>query len=214
MPSTQSYKEYAMMRGQTVDWNTFAAENNWAKVHKYSELPIPEKSLAIYYIVNKEDQSIIDRVAVTSYDKQYKNEFKELNLKWVSKFFEVEANDVYQLENPEDAILKDGGEVFFLLSSDNVVAGVVADVIHDGNCELAKMTVRDEFTGKGYANILMREAIQWAKDRKYPYIDLYSSVKLENAIALYKKFGFATTHLGPHPAYKRCSIIMKLTLDQ
>ena len=213
MPSVQPYREYAMMRGQIVEWDAFVSENDWAKLHNYSEQPVPPKTCAVYYVINKEDRSVTERMCMTTYDPKYRTDFRDLNLKWVSEFFEVEEYDLYQLNNPEDAIIKNGGEVLILLTSTGIVAAVVATVLHDGNCEMSKMTVSDRFTGKGYANLLIRECIQWAKDRQYPVLELYSSTKLENAIALYKKFGFKTVHLGPHPLYKRCNIIMKLPLQ-
>lgn len=211
MPSTQDYREYALLRGQIVEWNQFVAENDWAKIHKYSDLPIVDKTIAVYYAVDKESKEVTERVCVTTYDAKYKDEFKNLNLKWVSQYFEVEECDIYQLENPYEAFIKDGGEIFFLVTSSGMVAGTVSDMLNHGECDLTKMTVRDECTGKGYANILMRESIKWAKDHKYPYIKLYSSVSLDNAINIYKKFGFETIHLGPHPNYKRCNIVMQLT---
>jgi ribosomal protein S18 acetylase RimI-like enzyme len=213
MPSIQTYREYALMRGQIVEWNEFVSENDWANDHQFTQ-PLLDKCIAVYYFVNKQEKKITDRATVITYDAKYKEEFKELNLAWVKQFFEVEESDTKQLCSPEESILQPGGEIFFIIDSQGVVAGVVADVVHDGKCELAKMTVRKECTGKGYANILMREAIHWAKDKNFPFIELYSSVELENAIALYKKFGFQTTHLGQHPSYKRCSIIMKLDFDQ
>lgn len=201
------------MRGQIVDWNEFVSENVWANDHQFSQA-LPEKCIAVYYFVDKLEKKVNERATVITYDARYKEEFKELNLSWVKQFFEVEESDIKQLCSPEESILQPGGEIFFILDSQGVVTGVVADVLHDGNCELAKMTVRKECTGKGYANILMREAIHWAKDNKFPSIKLYSSLELENAIALYKKFGFQTIHLGQHPYYKRCSIVMKLDFDQ
>lgn len=214
MPSTQTYREYAMMRGQFVEWNSFVAENDWAKTHKYNEAVLPDKCASVYYVVDKEAQAVTDRLCMTTFDKKYKNDFKELNLVWVKEFFAVEESDIRQLETPEEAIIAPGGEIFFLVQSDGTVGGVVSAIIAHGECELAKMTVRKSCTGKGYAHLLMREAIQFAKDKKYPYMKLYSSVSLENAIALYKKYGFKTIHLGQHPAYKRCSIIMQLDFDQ
>ncbi|KAI9359537.1 hypothetical protein BD770DRAFT_386266 [Pilaira anomala] len=192
MPSTQSFSEYALVGGKFVEWNQFLIEHEWAKSHEFTA-PVPENCKTVYYIVK--ENKIIDRATVITFDARYKQDFKELNLAWVTQLFEVEESDIKQLESPEESILH---------------AGVVADVIHDGECELAKMTVRKECTGKGYANILMKESIEWAKEQGFPFIKLYSSVQLENAIALYKKFGFETIHLGKHPSYKRCSIIMQL----
>lgn len=207
MPSTQSFSEYALVCGKFVEWNQFLVEHEWAKSHKFTA-PVPENCRTVYYIVK--ENKIIDRATVITFDARYKQDFKELNLAWVSQLFEVEESDIKQLESPEESILHAGGEIFFILTYSGIVAGVVADVIHDDECELAKMTVRKECTGKGYANILMKESIEWAKEQGFPFLKLYSSVQLENAIALYKKFGFETIHLGKHSSYKRCNIIMQL----
>lgn len=214
MPSVQTYREYAMMRGQFVEWNEFVSENDWAKNHKYTQVALPDQCASVYYVVDKEEQIVTDRLCMVTYDDKYKKDFKELNLVWVKEFFAVEESDIFQLDTPETAIIQPGGEIFFLLTSEGDVAGCVSDIIAHGECELAKMTVKRSCTGKGYAHLLMREAIQWAKDKKYPFLKLYSSVNLENAISLYKKYGFQTIHLGEHPSYKRCDIIMQLDFDQ
>jgi GNAT superfamily N-acetyltransferase len=202
------FKEYALLRGKIVVWNDFLAENPWATTN-YNQ--VPKHCISVYYCVDLVQKTVTDRLCVVTYDEKYKSEFKELSLVWVSEHFVVEESDIKQVETPEEVIIKPGGEIFFVLNSEEVVVGVVATVIHKGDCELAKMTVRKGYTGRGYANVLMKESIQWAKDNNYPFIELLSSTKLENAINIYKKFGFVTTHLGSHPDYARCDIIMRLT---
>lgn len=213
MTTNSTYTEYALVKGKITDWADFIEQNQWAatKTNKFSSLPVASNCISVYYVVDLEQMMIIDRLCMVTWDLKYKSEFKELSLVWVKQYFEVEESDLKQLDTPEESIIQPGGEVFFLLESSGRVAGVVATVIHQGVCELAKMTVRKECTGKGYAHILMRESIKWAKDKNFPYIELLSSVSLENAILLYKKYGFETTHLGPHPDYKRCNIVMRLT---
>ncbi|GAN03506.1 GNAT family acetyltransferase [Mucor ambiguus] len=206
-------REYALVKGKIVEWSDFVRENPWAtvKTNPFSAVPVASNCISVYYVVDLEKMNFMDRLCMVTWDLKYKSEFKELSLMWVKQYFEVEESDLKQLETPEEAIIQPGGEIFFLLESSGRVAGVVATVIHQGNCELAKMTVRKECNGKGYAHILMRESINWAQDNKYPFIELLSSIQLENAIILYKKYGFETTHLGSHPDYKRCNIIMRLT---
>lgn len=213
MTTNSTYTEYALVKGKITDWADFIEQNQWAatKTNKFSSLPVASNCISVYYVVDVEQMMIIDRLCMVTWDLKYKSEFKELSLVWVKQYFEVEESDLKQLDTPEESIIQPGGEVFFLIESSGRVAGVVATVIHQGVCELAKMTVRKECTGKGYAHILMRESIKWAKDKNFPYIELLSSVSLENAILLYKKYGFETTHLGSHPDYKRCNIVMRLT---
>ncbi|ORX89113.1 acyl-CoA N-acyltransferase [Basidiobolus meristosporus CBS 931.73] len=207
-------KTYAMMRSQIVEWETFAAENAWAKetaereAWNYSDLP--GNCVAVYYVVDNVAKAITNKLHVVTWSSEYKREFKELNLLWVKGLFEVEESDVKQLDYPEENILKTGGQIFFLLEGKKV-AGTVATIVHDGQCELGKMTVADEYQGRGYAHPLMQEAISWAKREGYPNIILLTALKLIKAVALYKKHGFETIHLGKHPHYERCDIIMQLT---
>ncbi|KAI8092437.1 acyl-CoA N-acyltransferase [Gilbertella persicaria] len=207
-----SLKEYAMARSQIVNWEEFIAQHTWASSYqKPTHNRVPSHCVAIYHQVDLDKKTVKDTLYVTTWDDQFKSEFKDLSLAWVKEHFVVEEEDIRQLETPEEAIIKPGGEIFFLLESTGRVAGVVAIVLHEGICELAKMTVRKEYTGKGYAHILMRESIEWARSKKYPFVELMSNTVLENAIVLYKKYGFETTHLGPHSAYARANIIMRLT---
>lgn len=157
-------------------------------------------------------QEIVKKLYCTTYDSKYKSDFKDLNLKWVSTLFKVEPSDLKQLNDPEGSIVVPGGNIIFVLEEDHKVAGTVAMIVHEGACELGKMTVADQYQGKGYAHPLMREGIAWARRQGYPDITLYSSTTLEKAIRLYEKHGFVTTHLGKHPYYERCNIIMNLKL--
>ncbi|ORZ22540.1 acyl-CoA N-acyltransferase [Absidia repens] len=205
---------YAMMRNQFIEWDEFATKNEWASsaLDRRPLASAPDHCKAIYYVVDNEKKEIIQKLYVTTWDAKYKSDFKDLNLQWVSSLFKVEAHDLHQLDNPEENIIAPGGQIIFVLEEDLRVAGTVAMVLHDDECQLAKMTVREEHQGKGYAHPLMREGIAWARKEGHSEVTLYSSVNLDKAISLYKKHGFVTTHLGPHPSYERCSIIMQLKL--
>ncbi|KAI8086005.1 acyl-CoA N-acyltransferase [Halteromyces radiatus] len=207
-------KTYAMIRSEITEWSLFVSKNEWAakeleKQQSSKADILPEHCVAIYYVVNLDEKIIVDKLYITTWDVKYKEAFKDLNLKWVSSLFKVEPSDIYQLEQPEESILAHGGEIIFLLGRDHKVAGTVAMVIHEGECELAKMTVADHHQGKGYAHPLMNEGISWARNKGHASIKLYSNVSLVKAIKLYEKHGFVTIHLGKHPSYERCSIIME-----
>jgi septum formation topological specificity factor MinE len=55
-----------------------------------------------------------ESIQIESYQPQYKEAFKTLNLEWIQKYFKVEPHDVEQLENPEKYILESGGQIFLL----------------------------------------------------------------------------------------------------
>jgi hypothetical protein len=54
--------------------------------------------------------------------------------------------------------------------------------------------------------------IDWSREHGLEEIFLLSNTILEPAITLYKKHGFETVSLGPHPDYDRCNIEMNLKL--
>ena len=76
------------------------------------------------------------------------------------------------------------------------------------------MAVSTGSRGKGYGDVLMTAAIDWAKAKGANEIILLSNTVLEPAITLYRKHGFKVVHRGPHPGYKRCNIEMCLKLDE
>jgi GNAT superfamily N-acetyltransferase len=150
--------------------------------------------------------------SVITFDPKYIPDFVALNREWIEKYFVVEKTDLLQLENPYESILDIGGEIFFILEGEKVV-GTCAMIPHGPNSyELAKMAVSPGDQGRGFGDVLMQTAIEWAQAKKAHKVTLLSNTKLEPAITLYHKYGFKTIHLGTHPDYKRCNIEMELVL--
>lgn len=209
MPSSTVPKQYAMLRNRFVKWSEFTKTNEWATS---TTLDIPENCVAVYYCINMDERKVLDILYVVSWSLKYKQEFKNMSLAWVQESFEVEESDLKQVETPEATIIQPGGQIFFLLDREKRMVGTIAMMMCEGECELGKLTVKKEYNGKGYAHPLMREGIAWARETKQPSILLLCAVKLEKAITLYKRYGFETIHLGQHPEYKRCDIVMRLKL--
>lgn len=153
----------------------------------------------------------MSQTTIVTYQEKYLPAFANLNREWIQKYFTLEPMDLAQLEKPHDLILNPGGEIFFLLE-DGIPVGTCAMAPHDGVFELAKMAILPSKRGLGYGDLLMQAAIDWAKEKNLPKIILLSNTVLEPAISLYKKHGFKTVHLGSHPDYQRCNIIMELAL--
>lgn len=148
---------------------------------------------------------------VTTFDPLYKSAFVDLNREWIERYFRIEPMDLAQLEDP-GAILRAGGEIFFVVEDGSAV-GTCAMIPHGpGEFELAKMAVDTSARGRGYGDVLMKEALAWARGRGAARVVLLSNTILEPAIALYNKHGFRTSRLGPHPDYERCNIEMRLEL--
>lgn len=148
---------------------------------------------------------------VITFDPKFLEDFVSLNREWIEKHFKIEESDRQQLLRAQENILDIGGEIFFILENGRAVA-TCAMVPHGDKFELAKMAVDPSARGKGYGDVLMRTAIDWSRERGLDEIFLLSNTILEPAITLYKKHGFETVNLGPHPDYERCNIEMKLKL--
>jgi hypothetical protein len=61
---------------------------------------------------------------IITYQAQFQDEFRKLNLEWIRKHFKVEQKDLDQVNNPQDC-LAGGGQIFFVLK-DNQAVGTCA----------------------------------------------------------------------------------------
>jgi hypothetical protein len=78
---------------------------------------------------------------VIRYDDRYRTDFRDLNLAWIEKYFEVEEPDRIAFDDPLQQIIRPGGEIFFVMDHEQV-QGTCALVRHDAeHYELAKMAV-------------------------------------------------------------------------
>ncbi|ABQ03184.1 GNAT family N-acetyltransferase [Flavobacterium johnsoniae] len=155
-----------------------------------------------------------DQVEIAAYNSKYQKSFKDLNIEWISNYFEVEPNDIKALDHAEEYIINKGGEIFSAVLNDEVL-GVCALIKSDGknyDYELAKMAVSPKTQGKGVGLLLAESAIKWASEKGASKIYLESNTKLTPAIKLYEKLGFKRI-TGISSAYNRVDIQMLLTLN-
>ncbi|MGN7808240.1 GNAT family N-acetyltransferase [Flavobacterium sp. 22076] len=155
-----------------------------------------------------------DQVEIAAYNSKYQKSFKDLNIEWISNYFEVEPNDIKALDHAEENIINKGGEIFSAVLNDEVL-GVCALIKSDGknyDYELAKMAVSPKAQGKGVGLLLAESAIKWASEKGASKIYLESNTKLTPAIKLYEKLGFKRI-TGISSAYNRVDIQMLLTLN-
>jgi len=148
---------------------------------------------------------------VMPFASAHRDAFKTLNSEWIERYFKIEKKDLEQMNAPEDC-RAGGGEIFFVEVDGRAVATCAMYKIGARRFELAKMAVDPAFRGRGYGDLLMEKAEAWARGQGAVEILILSNTVLEPAIALYKKHGYITTHLGPHPDYERCNIEMKKPL--
>jgi GNAT superfamily N-acetyltransferase len=141
--------------------------------------------------------------------------FRTLNEEWITHFFTMEATDHKTLGDPENAILRIGGSLFFV-HADEVAVGCVALIpMEDGVYELSKMAVSPSMRGHGIGRRLLEHTVAEARRQGVRELFLGSSTRLANAVHLYESIGF--THIPrerrPKPLYSRADVFMEMTLQ-
>ncbi|WBL23465.1 GNAT family N-acetyltransferase [Zunongwangia sp. HRR-M8] len=150
---------------------------------------------------------------IISFEPQYSKDFKRLNIEWLEKYFYVEPHDEEVLGKPEEYIIKSGGQIFFVKQNEEIVGCVALMKIEENIFELTKMAVSPKFHGKKIGQKLMKFTIEYAKRQAWETLIIYSSRKLENALHIYKKFGFTEIPIEENNPYARGDIKMKLQLS-
>ena len=152
-------------------------------------------------------------VKILDFKPAYRTHFERLNKAWLEEFFVVEPIDQQVLENPEEAILKNGGAILFAEYGSEVIGTVALRWIEEGILEMTKMAVDTKFQGKGAGRLLCTAAIKKAKEMGVEKLILYSNTSLAAAIALYRKMGFVEIPLE-EGVYKRSNIKMEKDLKE
>jgi putative acetyltransferase len=82
----------------------------------------------------------------------------------------------------------------------------------DHKVEIKRMFVHPDFRGKEVASKILSELETWAKELNFNVSILETSIKLENAIRLYKKFGYEITEKYGQYVGVESSVCMKKIL--
>ena len=149
-------------------------------------------------------------ISIIGFKKQYSKEFFLLNKEWIEESWHLEDSDKKDLLNP-DKIFENGGQVFFALDNKIVIGTVAMIKSSNDRFELAKMTVKYCFRGKGIANMLMDECLKFAKKNNAREIFLISNDSLIIARNLYDKYGFKEVELDSQK-YERGNVKMSLKI--
>jgi len=149
-------------------------------------------------------------IAIVGFNKKYSEQFFMLNKAWIEESWHLEDSDKKDLLNP-DKIVRNGGQVFFALEDQKAIGTVAMIKSSDDRFELAKMTVQDDFRGKGIANMLMNQCLDFAKQKNAKEIFLISNDSLTIARNLYDKYGFKEVDLDSQK-YDRGNVKMTLKI--
>ena len=150
-------------------------------------------------------------IEIIDFEPKYREDFKNLNVEWLQKYFVVEEFDAQQLSNPETEILEKGGKIY-LAKVGEAIVGTASLLKEHEVYELAKMAVTEEYKGHGIGKRLMEHCIQQARTLGTDKLILLSNRSLIPAIEMYEKFGFKEVPVDENTPYARCNIKMELYL--
>ena len=154
----------------------------------------------------------MNNLRITSFNKKYKADFEKLNREWIEEFFQMEDEDYNTLQNPESYVIQKNGEIFFAIN-DQIVIGTAAMIpFSEDVFELAKMSVKKDFQGKGVGKLLLKRCIQFAQERSANEIFLLTNDILKPALNLYLSCGFVIKNKYDDERYERGNTKMHLIL--
>ncbi len=150
---------------------------------------------------------------IIPFNTKYIRNFRDLNIAWLEQYFYVEPKDRELLENCEKSIIDSGGNIFFAKYEDEIVGCFSFIKIDDTVYELGKMAVDPNYQGLKIGQKMMSFAIDFAKEKNWNKLVLYSSTKLPTALYIYKKYGFIDVELEKDLPYARSDVKMELKFN-
>lgn len=124
---------------------------------------------------------------------------------------EPNATDA-DLMDLEAGFLAEGGMFDVAVLPDGTLVGCCGmKILGDGRLELRKMYVRRDMRGQGLGQRLLDRALSWARARSHPRVELETASVLKEAIALYRKAGFAQRPGRPDTCRCDQAFVLELT---
>jgi len=150
-------------------------------------------------------------VEIILYSAGWQEDFKQLNLEWLDKFNLREEADMIVLNDPQAQVINKGGVIYLAKAGDTIVG--TAALIHEGHdvYELAKMSVTEQWQGKGISKQLLEACLKKAAELGAKKVELFSNHQLQNALKLYEKYGFNYVDVKDSP-FETADIKMELIL--
>lgn len=150
---------------------------------------------------------------IVPYEKKYKEDFIEMNKQWISNMFVIEEEDLLVLNNIECAI-EAGGQIFFAVEDEEVLACCMIAPLPNGEWEIEKFCAKGMYTGTGAGSACLKACIDYAREKGVEKIVIVTNTKCEQAIHLYKKFGFIEVPVDKEKfPFKRANIAFEQTFS-
>ena len=140
----------------------------------------------------KVQENTYDNVQIVDYKPSLKKYFYRLAAPWLLDVMngELEKEDEYTLNNPEEAYIKQGGFLFYAKYRESIVGCVVLKRLDDDIFEFAKLFVNPNYRGLGIATKLIERCITRCKENEATALWLQTTRLMKPAHKLYYKLGF------------------------
>ena len=89
-----------------------------------------------------------------------------------------------------DAYLSSGGAFWVLLDGGQVVGTVAVVPLSSSEVEIKRVYLHASLRGQGFGRKLVEHAREWARERGYTKVTLWSDVHFTRSHLLYEKLGF------------------------
>jgi len=149
-------------------------------------------------------------LSIEPYESKYNQNFKDLNIDWITEYFIVEEKDKNLLNDSQSTIIDKGGYIFMGLWNKDPIGCFALIKKTENRFELGKMAVNKTHQGLQIGQKMLSYAINFSKKKNWIALELYSSTKLDTAMHIYKKFGFTNIPLEENLEYLRSDIKMEL----
>ena len=151
-------------------------------------------------------------ITIVEWEERYAEDFVALSREWLEKYLRMEPVDYIVLYQPYEAVLKDGGMIFFANDGEKNVGTVAMKHMGDGVFELIKLGVTESHKRKHIGDRLVEAAIAYGRKCKAKKIVLFSSSVLAPALALYEKHGFCHVPMEENE-FEDADVQMELVLS-
>lgn len=143
---------------------------------------------------------------IIEYTEKYKQDFIDLNIAWIDRFFTPEQAD-YDILNHVDSLLDSGSMIYFAVEDGRVLATCMTMPLGNDVWELCKLAANGQYTGTGAGSAVFKASMDYAVSRGAKKITLISNSRLKPALHIYQKFGFREVPLNKaYWGYERADI--------
>lgn len=105
--------------------------------------------------------------------------------------YEIAMPDHYSVSDIDSVAAKSKSEqVFVLARNDSIIGFVVLNPLSEDSIELKRLYLTASERGRGLGEFLLNYALNFACENNYKYIRLETTSQFEEAVSLYKKYGF------------------------